>query len=435
MIDTAVAELNPDNALSAIVRTRVRLADSIAARFRLRESASSAYDLSAVVHASEAWTEIPVLGLLPEREYELRVVAYADGHETLGLPLEVTTEALPAGLPTFVAGGADASSGYVAMASGLYGVVIDNAGRVVWYHRFPNGPWLNFMAQANGRYTARLVTPDQNDIESWVEIDPLGRTTRTLPCHRGLQPRFHDLLIEPDGSYWILCDENRDMDLTSHGGSAHARVTGQALQHVGASGELLFDWSVFDHFDITDVDPEFRTGPTVNWTHANSLAIDGEGNILVSFRNLNEITSIDRRTGAVLWRLGGRRNQFALADGSELFAGQHSVRSLASGEILLLDNIGSATESRGERWSVNATTRIARMTGSFGSLPGVRTLIGGSVQSVSADRTLVSFGTEGRVEEYDAQGTVRWRIEGTPGYVFRAQRFPSLYRPGVGAGR
>jgi hypothetical protein len=44
---------------------------------------------------------------------------------------------------------------------------------------------------------------------------------------------------------------------------------------------------------------------------------------------------------------------------------------------------------------------------------------------------LVSFGTGGRVEEYDDVGNVVWRIEGDPGYIFRAQRISSLYHPGM----
>jgi hypothetical protein len=62
----------------------------------------------------------------------------------------------------------------------------------------------------------------------------------------------------------------------------------------------------------------------------------------------------------------------------------------------------------------------------------VRTEIGGSVQPLDDGRTLVSFGTAGRVEEYDAADRVLWHIEGNPGYVFRAQRIRSLYDPGLG---
>ena len=70
----------------------------------------------------------------------------------------------------------------------MYGVVIDNTGRVVWYHRFVNGPGLSFMAQPMGRYLARPPTPAVGDMEPWVELDPLGNVTRTMGCARGLQP-------------------------------------------------------------------------------------------------------------------------------------------------------------------------------------------------------------------------------------------------------
>lgn len=433
VIDAASVASNPDNVLSAIVTVTARHADSVVVRYHLADAEASDSVTPAAV-ASQV-NSLPVLGLLPARRYVLRAVAYGEGGTVASAPLDLLTGALPSDLPSYTTSGADPSPGYVVMAAGMYGLVIDNTGRVVWYHRFANGPWLNFMAQPNGRYVARLVTPDPADIESWVEIDPAGNTTRTFGCALGLQPRFHDLIAEPGGGYWILCDETRTMDLTQDGGVANAKVTGTAIQHVSAAGELLFHWSPFDHFLITDVDLEARTGPNVNWTHGNSLDLDADGNLLVSFRNLNEITMIDSHTGAVLWRLGGRRNQFLLGDGANWFAGQHSVRVLGRNQFLILDNIGDATESRAERWTLDAPSGLAWMLESRGSVPAVRTLIGGSVQALPQNHLLVSFGTEGRVEEYDEAGAVRWRIEGAPGYVFRAQRIESLYRPGVNAAR
>ena len=68
-------------------------------------------------------------------------------------------------------------------------------------------------------------------------------------------------------------------------------------------------------------------------------------------------------------------------------------------------------------------------------MPGVVTQIGGSVQSLAGGRTLVSFGTAGRVEEFNAAGQLVWRIAGNPGHVFRAQRIRSLYAPGFGTAR
>lgn len=102
----------------------------------------------------------------------------------------------------------------------------------------------------------------------------------------------------------------------------------------------------------------------------------------------------------------------------------------AAGHLLLLDNVGNPPESRAERWALDAQNGSAQMLGSYGALPPARTVIGGSVPPLAGGRALVSFGTEGRVEEFDASGAVVWRIQGSPGYVFRAQRIRSLYHPG-----
>jgi hypothetical protein len=213
-------------------------------------------------------------------------------------------------------------------------------------------------------------------------------------------------------------------------------VTGTVVQHVSAEGTLLFEWNPFDHFAITDVDDAERTGTSVNWMHGNAMDFDADGNLLVSFRNLGEITKIDVSTGAVIWRLGGRKNQFIFLDTPmPAFARQHSVRSYAAGALVILDNLGNPTESRAEHYVVNDITRTARLVQSYGSIPGVVTQIGGSVQPLANGRTLVSFGTEGRLVEYDAEGRVTWSVSGHAGYVFRAQRIQSLYAPGVGTAR
>lgn len=321
-------------------------------------------------------------------------------------------------------------------AAGRYGLVIDNTGRIVWYRSSQYGPGLNFMAQPTGRYAARPTTPDANDVEPWYELDPLGDVTRTLTCALGLPSRFHDLIIEGDGSYWIMCDEMHTMDLRALGGDAAARVVGTVVQHVAANGTVVFQWSPFDHFAITDLDAAERTGTSVNWTHGNALDFDAQGNLIVSFRSLGEITKIRPATGAVLWRMGGRRNQFQFVGTAvPAFSRQHGARSDPSGALVLLDNVGDPAESRAERYVIDEAARTALLAHSYGSAPGVVTQIGGSVQPLPSGRTLVSFGTAGRVEEYDAAGHVMWRIEGNAGYVFRAQRIRSLYAPGVGTAR
>jgi hypothetical protein len=434
-IGKAVVTANEHNVLSAVASVAVSDADSIAVVFRDADGVAGT-DTSAAVPVRNGHADISVLGLRPSTTYHLRLIAWAGDRSTTGDVIVFSTGALPADLPSYTAAGADPSPGFVVFASGPYAIAIDNSGRIVWYRRFSHSAGLAFVAQANGRYFARPTSADTADSEHWVELDALGNVVHQLPCAGGLVSRPHDLIVQLDESYWLMCDDTRTVDLSREGGQANAKVTGTAIQHIGADGRLLFSWSPFDHLDITDLDASKRAGTAVNWTHGNALDLDSAGNIVVSFRNLEEVTRINGTTGAVLSRLGGRKNQFTISGSTNPpFAQQHSARVSSANEIILLDNLGNPSESRAERYTVDWGSRTARLTGSFGSSPGVVTAIGGSVQSLPGGRMLVSFGTAGRVEEYDAAGNVVWRIQGNPGYVFRAQRITSLYAPGAGTTR
>jgi hypothetical protein len=434
-IDAAEVVANPNMVISALMIFR-GVGDSARVRYRAAGDAADSLTPAVAVPSAEDDT-IAVLGLLPERGYDMHLVVY--GGEPSAVDSQVsevlsfTTGPLPPDLPVYSAAGLAPLGSYVVFSAAPFGIIIDFTGRVVWYKRFPGagGPSLNFMAQPTGTLVGRLATEDSTDDDPFIEVDPAGFELRQLHCARDRPLRFHDLLTLADGSYWIMCDESRTMDLTSLGGQANVNVTGTTIQHVDAAGTLLFEWSPFDHFEITDAEPEVYQALEVNWTHGNSFDFDTDGNILLSFRSLNEITKIDVNTGAVIWRMGGVRNEFTFEGSPDPgFSRQHNVRVVGPGRFILLDNVGlGIAQSRYERYAVNAETRTASLEQSYASTPPVLTLIGGSVQAVGADQYLVSFGTEGKVELFDAAGAKLWGIDGDPGYVFRAQRIRSLYAP------
>ena len=420
------------NVLSAVVTAQVAAARTVMVRYGVNggplDSATPAFAVP-----EEGPLNLPVLGLLPGTTYRLQVVAQGFG-EAVGDLLSLTTGPLPGDLPSYVASGPSPSPGFVLFAAGNYGLVIDNTGRVVWYRRLP-GPTLNIQAQPSGRYTTSPIVTDSANPEPWEEYDPLGNLTRTLGCAHGLRPRFHDLLAQPDGSFWIMCDETRTMDLTASGGVSAAAVTGTVVQHLGPDKSVLFEWNAFDHFSLLDVDSFSRSGATVNWTHGNAIDLDADGNLLVSFRSLSEVTKINGGTGAVIWRMGGLANQFTFSTAALPFSRQHGLRVIGPGSFQLLDNMGEPTGSRAERYTFDDGARTASLVTSYSSPPAVTAQLGGTTQYLAGNRTLVAYGNGLRVQEYDGAGQVVWEIQGSPGYIFRAQRILSLYHPGVGTPR
>lgn len=434
-IDSIQVIANPHNVLSAAVRF-FGLADSARVLYRAAgasvDSATPAFTI-----AGPSPVKLYALGLYPDTAYAIRVVAYGGGISDTSDPMAFGTGTLPVDLPAYAASGPDPLPGYTVFSKDPYGIVIDNTGRVVWYRRVGTaGPGLNFMVEPSGQYVGRPIVGGGALNNVFVVFDALGDSVRTIGCRNGLAVRFHDLIIEPDGSYWVMCDDTRTIDMSAYGGSATASVTATGVQHVDAAGTLTLAWTPFDHFAFADADTTILKSSPINWTHGNGLAVDTDGNLLISFRTLNEITKINATTGAVMWRLGGKANQFTFsgAFGTPGFRGQHNVRSLGSGRIMLLDNVGSA-DTRLERYLLDPVAHTAALENYYSPVPPVQTLIGGSVQNPAPGRYLVSIGTTGTVHEVDAGGQLKWKIDGNPGYVFRAQKFPSLYSPGVGAPR
>ncbi len=431
--DSVQVAVNPNMVISAIV-TFQGLGDS--ARVRYQTTALAPTEQTPAFALRDGADTVLVLGLLPQTGYALQLVVYGGAGSAadsfLSEPMVFASGALPADLPSYTASGAAPLSGYVVFSAAPYGIVIDRTGRVVWYKRFPGGgPGLTFMAQPTGAFVGRLVTDDTSDVNPMVEIDAAGFVRRELRCV-GKPLRFHDLLLQADGSYWIMCDDNRVVDLTAAGGLANANVSGTAVQHVSASGILLFEWTPYDHIAFERADSALYAGVTnVNWTHGNAFDLDTDGNLVLCYRSLDQILKINTTTGAVMWRLGGRLNEFAITGAVDPgFARQHNVRVSGPGRLILLDNAGRGIgESRFERYLIDTVAMTAMLEQSYGSTPSVLTIIGGSVQGLAADRFLVSFGTQGRVEEFDASGTKLWAIDGNPGYVFRAQRIAALYAP------
>jgi len=261
-------------------------------------------------------------------------------------------------------------------------------------------------------------------------LDELGNETGRMACVGRDETRFHEIQVRADGSYWVMCEDRRIADLTSLGGLAEVELDWTVVQHVSSTGQLVWEWLSADHFDITDVDPALIPGAAaINVTHGNAIAIDTDGNLLVSWRELDEITKIEAETGAVLWRFGGgARNQFTFVNDSKgSFERQHGLRVVEPGVIQLLDN-SDVAPSRLVRYRIDEQAMTAETLFEFVDAPDTYTPVGGGTDVLPGGGALVSFGRAGRVVEVSAAGERTWELTGIDQlYVFRAQRIPSLY--------
>ncbi|MEO8294151.1 MAG: arylsulfotransferase family protein [Gemmatimonadota bacterium] len=425
---SATIAANPANTISAEAVIIAHNYDRAFVRFW---AAGTSVDSTPVFpFAGDSTLRVPILGMDTSATYSLEInLISAAGAQTKVDTEGFTTGTLPTWVPAISAIGTDTTPGFLSMSFPLGAVIIDNSGKVRWFKSLDGGVLNTFQAHRNGTYTIIDVSDPET---TFHVLNALGNEIGTLKCVN-FPTRFHDLFVQAGGDYWIMCDDTRTMDLSGLGGVVDAQVMASVVQHISKDGQLLFEWNSFDHFQITDLPLADRTGPNVNFTHGNGLELDDDGNLIVSFRSLSEITKINTTTGDIMWRLGGLQNQFTfLNDPKGYFERQHGLRKAAPGMIQVLDN-GLTAPSRFVRYLLNPQNLTALLVMEFFDSPTTFTNVGGNTQYYPNGHAVVSFGKAGRVVEVDPSGNRAWEVAGVDGnYVFRVQRFHSLYTPGEG---
>jgi len=251
-------------------------------------------------------------------------------------------------------------------------MITDQLGRLVFYRYFP-GPMnenatIDFKLQPDGRMSYFNVSAGK-----FFLMDSTFSVVDSILCVNGFDTDQHDFQVFPNHHYMLMGLETRVMNLTAYHwfgpnhttpGGANALVTAVVLQEFDANKQLVWEWKGHDHYAFGDVDQLWLSLPNkVDWTHANSVELDHDGNILLSLRHFDEITKINRSTGDIIWRFGGKANQFTFPNDTIGFTGQHDIRRVSDTSVSFLDN-GQYTNpaiARAVEFALDENNKIARL--------------------------------------------------------------------------
>jgi hypothetical protein len=229
----------------------------------------------------------------------------------------------------------------------------------------------------------------------------------------GDQADLHELTITPQNTALIGSYVPVKMNLTAEGGTASQTVYSYVVQEVDvATGNVLFSWSSLDHVPVTDSDyPVPASGAAFDYFHGNSISLTSDGNLLISGRNVSAVYDANRSTGAVIWKLGGKHSSFTLApSGQQWFCYQHHARQPKANVITLFDDgaTGPSTcpnhASRALTLTLNTTSHTATITSALGHNPPLHATFLGSDQTLSNGDTLVSWGNQAEITEFNRTG-------------------------------
>jgi len=197
---------------------------------------------------------------------------------------------------------------------------------------------------------------------------------------------------------------------------------------------VIFQWRSWDHFKITDATDDIDlTQPSIDYVHGNAIELDYDGNLLISCRNMDEITKIDRQTGDIIWRLGGleaKNNQFLFINDPITFSHQHDVRRLANGNITLFDNgnLHTPPVTRSLEYQLDEENKIAVLVWKFNNDPITFAPFRGSSRRLTNHNTIIGWGNHHdprEVSEIKPDGTIALEVIFPDSLVnYRAFKFP-----------
>ncbi|TDD14789.1 hypothetical protein E1287_42620 [Actinomadura sp. KC06] len=252
----------------------------------------------------------------------------------------------------------------------------------------------------------------------------------------GVSGDLHEFALTERGTALIIAYPEVTADMRPVGGPRRGRVLDGRVQEIDIeTGEVLLDWSALEHVDIAETrtpvtkGADGSKGKPFDPVHVNSVQDDGD-TLLVSARNTCALYSVDRRTGAVRWRLGGKRSDFTFGAHAE-FAWQHDARRRPDGTVTLFDNhiedVGEGP-SRGVILEIDEAGRHVSLVREFSDGATFGQYMG-NLQVLPDGNALVGWGSTPAITEFRADGTPVLEITGIGDGSYRAYRAAWAGRP------
>jgi hypothetical protein len=350
-------------------------------------------------------------------------------------PLRVDTVNNPAPGEMFIGGftGAGGSTTYA-----NYVIVADNKGKPLAYKRI--GLLVNpfdymFKVDPTGLYSYIDRTPTETNIRI---VDSTFKQVDTYPKGNPAAASHADFLLLTNGHALVLYFDAKTIDMSKIvlGGYPAATVMGNLIQEFDINKNVVFQWSSFDYLPITDT-YEDTLAVSFDYSHANTVSLDNDGNILLSNRHMSEITKVDRTTGDVIWRMGGKKNQFTFINEHPenaplYFSYPHHIQRLANGNIIFFDN-GNQRKTKYSRvveYRLDETNKTATLVWEYRHTPDIYASAQGSVQRLPNGNTLIGWGDasllgQTAMTEIHADNTLAFELTLPLGYrSMRVYRLP-----------
>ena len=331
----------------------------------------------------------------------------------------------------------DATPGYIFLAPKRDAVqagpmILDERGQLVWFLPLDTRGVTDLRLQ---HYRGRPVLTWWHARPSWAKtgtpaytvVDASYRTVAVIRPLGGPTADPHELILTSRGTALLTT-------FRTIGFGGRQVIDGGVQELDLRTGRVLLDWRATHHVALSESysrPPRLRS-TNYDYFHVNSIDIDTDGNLLVSARNTHTVYKIKRRTGAVIWRLGGKRSDFKLGRGVR-FAWQHDARRQGDGTISIFDNGAAPQVHRQSRVifvRLDTRRKTATLVRYVVHRPPRLAINQGNAQLLPRRHVLVNWGRQPYVTEFDGNGRVVFDLTfGRSTDSYRAFRFGWVGHP------
>lgn len=315
-------------------------------------------------------------------------------------------------------------------------MIVDGAGRLVWFKPAGKGNSVTNL-QVTGYEGKPVLAYWEGHIDLGVGFGNdflLGtdyKPVATIHAGNGYYADLHELQLTPQGSAYLTAYTLVRADLSSVGGSKDGALQDPVVQMVDVkTGLVMFEWHTYGHVALTDSYANSPHDANRPWDffHLNSIDPDpwGDGDFLISSRNTWAVYEVNRQSGAVDWRIGGKRSSFRMGPGTGT-AYQHDARWQPDHTLTIFDN-GAVPKahaySRAIHERIDFERRTVTLIGREVRTPPILSGSQGNDEVLANGDSFVGWGESPYFTEFDPSGGIVLDAHlPYPAQIYRSFRF------------
>src|SRR4051794_1342546 len=301
--------------------------------------------------------------------------------------------------------------------------ILNADGKVVWFHQlsrkrtaigmqaqtYRGKPVVTWGQRPPVAQEDNVYAGDPHSVYNVIADQSYHTIARVRARGHGVITDLHEFQITRRNTALVLGFRIVGKNLKRYGGPADGAVIDSVVQEIDINtGQLLLNWSAAQR--LSPAGSYVKPVAAGAWDpyHVNAISEDSDGNLLLTARHLSAVIKIDRRSGKVIWKLGGRDSDFKIGPGAAFYY-PHDAQRAPDGSLTVFDNRATFLDkshgpSRAIDLAVDSGRHTVTLAHSFVNPAGAIATSQGNINELPNGNFFVGWGAVPSFSEYAPDG-------------------------------